>query len=740
MTKKIFEYPLDEQPKWSENLNYFKEGESYETELEVINANGQPVWALVHGEAEHKNGRCVRIFGSLQNIDARKKVELENRKIARFNETLASLTVSDEILNGKLSQSKELITQSICQALEVNCASIKLFNQQRTQLIQFASFNRSGSENNIPWLQETIPDFFTAIERKAIFCVDDAQQHPYLAPIKESYLQPFSVKAMLCVLIPASSSSIGIVCAEQDIVRTWSHNEESFLIAVGALIGSLYSSQQRIETEAQLVKAKEAAEQAVIAKSEFLASMSHEIRTPMNGVLGMLNIVKATQLDQQQKHHIKLAQSSAESFALKAEQNNTTLILDATHITSSEFISDPNRLRQILSNLIGNAVKFTQNGEILITAKIAHTLGATVLECAIADSGIGISAEKQPHLFDSFTQADTSTTRQYGGTGLGLAIVKQLCELMGGKVSMSSTPNEGSTFSFFIKITPQLVQEHEAYQAIENKRIWVIDDCLLNTTIAKKQLTRWGAKVSTICDYLSISAYINSHEDTPPNIVLVDSALFEPLYEAQALALKQFLTKSNSHLIIMAPMSYTNKNATLPLTEETLVFKPLTPFDLQNALTAKSTIEQTHVDTQLKSLAATEVMTDTLAAHVLLVEDNKINQVVTAAFLKQLNVTFEIAENGAEAVETLNQNPANTYQLILMDCQMPTMDGYQATIAIREGKAGKVNKNITIIALTANAMQGDKDKCLATGMDDYLTKPLNATTLHSKLQQWLTSK
>ena len=413
--------------------------------------------------------------------------------------------------------------------------------------------------------------------------------------------------------------------------------------------------------------------------------------------------------------------------------------MDATHITSSEFISDPNRLRQILSNLIGNAVKFTQNGEILITAKIAHTLGATVLECAIADSGIGISAEKQPHLFDSFTQADTSTTRQYGGTGLGLAIVKQLCELMGGEVNVSSTPNKGSTFSFFIKITPQLVQQHEAYQAIKNKRIWVIDDCLLNTTIAKKQLTRWGAKVSTICDYLSISAYINSHEDTPPNIVLVDSALFEPLYEAQALALKQFLTKSNSHLIIMAPMSYTNKSATF-LTEETLVFKPLTPLDLQNALTAKSSIEQTHVGTQLKSLAATEVMTDTLAAHVLLVEDNKINQVVTAAFLKQLNVTFEIAENGAEAVETLNQNPANTYQLILMDCQMPTMDGYQATIAIREGKAGKVNKNITIIALTANAMQGDKDKCLATGMDDYLTKPLNATTLHSKLQQWLTSK
>lgn len=217
MTKKIFEYPLDEQPKWSENLNYFKEGESrekiaklveraikhgesYETELEVINANGQSVWALVHGEAEHKNGRCVRIFGSLQNIDARKKVELENRKIARFNETLASLTVSDEILNGKLSQSKELITQSICQALEVNCASIKLFNQQRTQLIQFASFNRSGSENNIPWLQETIPDFFTAIERKAIFCVDDAQQHPYLAPSKKATFNRFQSRRC-CVFL-----------------------------------------------------------------------------------------------------------------------------------------------------------------------------------------------------------------------------------------------------------------------------------------------------------------------------------------------------------------------------------------------------------------------------------------------------------------------------------------------------------------------------------------------------------
>lgn len=404
--------------------------------------------------------------------------------------------------------------------------------------------------------------------------------------------------------------------------------------------------QESKELNQKLLIAKEAAEASTLAKSQFLASMSHEIRTPMNGVMGMLQLLEHSALNDSQRNNVSIAQNSANSLlslindildfskieagkmdfeniafdlrhemdvfikimVFKAQEKGLDLILDTTQLPpQGMIISDPGRLRQIVTNLVSNAIKFTTKGKITLTLALKTedpTHGRLYID--VTDTGIGIAQEKIESLFEMFTQADGSTTRQYGGTGLGLAIVKKLSKLMGGTVSATSTIDEGSTFSVNILVE-------------------LADPSIVN----KKQ-----------------------------------------------------------------------KDSKSPI------------IDQENPQWPSNT-------------------------KILLVDDDPVNQMVAEELLKVIGLDTHTASNGAHALEILAQIQDKSYTLIFMDCQMPVMDGYEATSAIRNAKAGEQYKNIPIIAMTANAMAGDREKCLLWGMNDYISKPIDINELQSALEKWI---
>jgi two-component system, sensor histidine kinase and response regulator len=537
-----------------------------------------------------------------------------------------------------------------------------------------------------------------------------------------------------------------------------------------------------------LEKSRDNALAAFQSKSEFLASMSHEIRTPMNGVLGMLGLLNRSELTQEQHHRVKLATSSAESLltlindildfskveagkldieilefdlrtmlgdfaetmALKAQEKNLELIVDVSNIDHSVVLGDPGRIRQILTNLVSNAIKFTSHGEIVITAAVeSHCDSQLQLSCSVTDTGIGIPTNKLASIFDSFTQVDASTTRHFGGTGLGLAICKQLCQLMQGDVNVSSNEGHGSCFSF----TLLLGQSERSIAVsptvnIENIKLLVVDDNKTNRLALKTQFELWGAKVVDAENASDALTILSKPQHSDIKVAFLDRQM--PTTDGAELAkqIRNIPTLAKLKLVMMTSISGRgDAQYFAELGFDAYFPKPATTSDLFDSLAI------TLSDSPLLSSAALslnhhtnyEKSNDEKNSHeeqlqycrLLLVEDNRINQEVARHILAEFGINIDIAANGLEALASLktakNEVP---YDIILMDCQMPEMDGYQATQEIRKGVAGLVYLNIPIIAMTANAMKGDKEKCLDAGMSDYLTKPINKDKLQEKLLLW----
>jgi len=550
-----------------------------------------------------------------------------------------------------------------------------------------------------------------------------------------------------------------------------------------------------VDLEEQRVIAEDSAK----AKSEFLASMSHEIRTPMNGVLGMLGLVEKSDLNERQSQQVRLAQTSAQSLlgiindildfskieagkldieeiefnlqilledfskaqALRANDKGLELIIDTRNITHQNVRGDPGRLRQILNNLVGNALKFTSKGEIVISGSIdGNDTSEVTFTCSVSDTGIGIANEKQELLFDAFTQADTSTTRKYGGTGLGLSITKQLCELMNGGIRISSELDKGSVFEFFVVLAKgDSVQPEPSTKDIGNLKVLIVDDNTTNREVLKGQLAQWGVIVDEAEDALQALKILNNNTQPPFDIALLDMEM--PGMDGAELGkiIRDNRNLDSMNLVMMSSISHRgDRKFFSDLGFQAYFPKPLSAKDLKVALSIvsgvsyeKGTTQEGEIITKhyLREIESNPAPDDEQAPlniapfkgrWILLVEDNIINQEVAKGVLEDFGFQIAIAANGREALHLLNtRDLGDPFHMVLMDCQMPIMDGYEATGAIRNGYAGKTNQDIPIVAMTANAMRGDKEKCIDAGMTDYVSKPIDLDELNQVLHLHLKS-
>ena len=687
---------------------------------------------------------------------------------------LLELAKSESLHSGDLIQALHAITAAAAETLAVDRVSIWLLEEDASAIRLLDLYERSMGLHHAGTilLASQYPAYFQAVQAEEhAIAAHDAHRDSRTREFSDSYLTPLKIGAMLDAPVRRKGRVVGVLCNEHvGGARIWTADEENVASSFATMVTLAMEATDRREAERALRVAKEAAEVANKAKSEFLASMSHEIRTPMNAIIGMADVLWETSLTAEQRKYLRvvrragssllslindildlskveagrleldsiefdlneLIEKAIEILALRANDKGLELACHLSPDLPCQVIGDPNRLHQILVNLIGNAIKFTDHGCVLMRVTPdpdGRRPGA--IRFSVEDTGIGIPGDKLGSIFESFTQAHSSISRLYGGTGLGLSISKYLAELMGGRIWVISREGQGSTFhcTVQLQIRPGHARSDPApFPCLKDLRLLVVDDFPINRQILRDILTAWEAEVTEADNASLAEAELRRalSAGRPYRLLFLDSRMPDTDGFEMAQAIKADPAFAQLLVVMLASDRWADDIArTYELGLAGYVVKPIRRSDLAQTVTIA--LDRTKGLPQASMHQAKKTgKTTSSPLRILLVEDSQDNQLLIQTYLKQTSHRLDLAENGQIGLDKFQNGH---YDVVLMDMQMPVMDGLEATKAIREWERHEGVTKTPIIALTALALKQEAAKIFEAGCNAHITKPIKKATL-----------